>query len=230
MKKIGEGKSKLLFEDGQSVVMEFKGDVRCSTQEVLYDLRIAKIRVLFTYEIYKLISQNIPEVLIPEMIDEKTLKMESATPIPLEWIPRFVAAGSVVKRFGFEEGYVFSDMILKIDYKTDVDDYLITDEIIVEKGILSPRELCEAKELCKKIANFLNFYFREKGLVLWDFKMELAKNKDGKIVLIDEISLDGMRLKDLITGESFDKDVYRRTGDLELLIKAYETGYQRIFG
>ena len=48
MKKIGEGKSKLLFEDGQSVVMEFKGDVRCSTQEVLYDLRIAKIRALFT--------------------------------------------------------------------------------------------------------------------------------------------------------------------------------------
>lgn len=230
MKKIGEGKSKLLFEDGQSVVMEFKGDVRCSTQEVLYDLRIAKIRALFTYEIYKLISQNIPEVLVPEMIDEKTLKMESATPIPLEWIPRFVAAGSVVKRFGFEEGYIFSDMILKIDYKTDVDDYLITDELIVEKGILSPRELREAKELCKKIANFLNLYFREKGLVLWDFKMELAKNKDGKIVLIDEISLDGMRLKDLITGESFDKDVYRRTGDLELLIKAYETGYQRIFG
>lgn len=230
MKKIGEGKSKLLFKDGQFVVMEFKGDVRCSTQKVLYDLRIAKIRTLFTYEIYKLISKNIPEVLVPEMIDEKTLKMESATPIPLEWIPRFVAAGSVVKRFGFEEGYIFSNMILKIDYKTDADDYLITDELIVEKGILSLKELNEAKELCKKIANFLNLYFQEKGLVLWDFKMELAKNKDGKIVLIDEISLDGMRLKDFATGESFDKDVYRQTGDLELLIKAYETGYQRIFG
>lgn len=229
MKVISEGKSKLIYDDEDSIIMEFKGDVRCSTQKVQYDLRIAKARALFTSELYKLISSNVEDILVPSMVDEKTLKMEKATALPLEWIPRFVAAGSVVKRFGFEEGHIFRDMILKVDYKTDVDDYLITDEIIVEKGILTYEELRAARKLCREVAYFLKGWFEQKGLQLWDFKMELGKNIEGRIVLIDEISLDGMRLKDIKTGEDFDKDIYRKTGNLEKLIEAYEEGYRRIF-
>lgn len=229
MKIMSEGKSKILYSDDESIIMEFKGDVRCSTQNVQYDLRIAKARALFTYKLYKLIGNKVEGVLIPDMVDDKTIKMEKAIPLPLEWIPRFVAAGSVVKRFGFEEGHIFKEMILKIDYKTNVDDYLITDEIIIERGILNYQELQDAKKLCKDIAFFLNFYFKQRGLQLWDFKMELGRDKNGRIVLIDEISLDGMRLKDMEAGKSYDKDVYRRTGNLELLIEAYKEGYQRVF-
>lgn len=229
MIKIGEGKSKIIYSNNEYVYLEFKGDVRCSNQKEQYDARIAELRAETNYNLYNYLAKHMNGILVPEMVNNKTLKMKKADPYPLEWIPRFVAAGSVVKRFGFKEGYVFNNPILKIDYKTEIDDYLITDELIIEKKIMSSEELIEAKQICRKIALILKEFFLSKGLVLWDFKLELGKLQSGSICLIDEISLDGMRLKDISTGESFDKDVYRKTGDKLLLIKAYEEGYNRLF-
>lgn len=230
LKKINEGKSKILYSDGEKLYLEFKGDVMCTKHSVQYDARIAKLRAKTTVKLYEYLAQNVQNIIVPETVNETMIKMEYATPIPLEWIPRFVAAGSVVKRFGFEEGHVFKHTVLKIDYKTDIEDYLINDDLIVEKDILTVSQLNEAKKLCYDVANCLNNLFKSKGLSLWDFKMELGLTDDGRVCLIDEISLDGMRLKDSITGSSLDKDVYRKTGDVEEVINAYEEGYRRIFG
>ena len=229
MKKLLEGKSKILYEDGNSIIMKYKGDVRCSNQKVVYSDLVAKERVRFTYQLFKLLHDNLNGILMPEIVDESSLKMKKVMPIPLEWIPRYVAAGSVVKRFGFKEGKKFNDMVLKIDYKTDLEDYLITDQLIVEKGILSEEELFAAKVLCKQVAECIQKHCIERQLEIWDFKMELGRDSDGQIVLIDEISLDGMRLKDMKTKKDYDKDVYRKTGDIEKLIQVYREGYNRLF-
>ncbi|MGE5328644.1 MAG: phosphoribosylaminoimidazolesuccinocarboxamide synthase [Deltaproteobacteria bacterium] len=231
LSKVGEGKSKIIYTDGVSTYLEFKGDVRCSSHIEKYDEEIAKIRAQMTCLLFDYLSQEIDGVAKAELIEPKIIKMETLDPLPLEWIPRYIAAGSVVKRFGFKKGHVFNKLVLKIDYKTDMDDYLITDELIIEKGILNKKELEKAKKLVYSIAGSLKNLFLSKGLKLWDFKLELGINPyTRQIKLIDEISFDGMRLKDANTEESFDKDIYRETGSIDAVIKAYRQGFNRLFG
>jgi len=233
LKKVGEGKSKNIYCEKNSndfLYLEFKGDVRCSKYAVAYDKKVADLRAKTSYYIFQYLSSVLPNIAYTEMVDSNVIKIQNCEPISLEWIPRFVAAGSVVKRFGFSHGYRFKNPVLKIDYKTAEDDYLINDDLIVEKNLLTYDELVQAKALSINVAEQLKQLFNNKGLDLWDFKLELGKTADGNIILIDEISFDGMRLKDKNTGESFDKDVYRETGDIVLVTNAYEKGFSKIFG
>jgi phosphoribosylaminoimidazole-succinocarboxamide synthase len=61
--------------------------------------------------------------------------------------------------------------------------------------------------------------FDEEGITLVDFKIEFGKNKDGEILLADEITPDTCRLWDKETGEKLDKDRFRR--DLGGIEEAY---------
>ncbi|MNV37646.1 Phosphoribosylaminoimidazole-succinocarboxamide synthase [compost metagenome] len=227
---ISEGKSKRVYADDNWVYLDFKGDVRCSAFGTKYDERIAILRAKSSYAFYKYLSDKMEGIAYVEQVSSTILKMEYATPLPFEWIPRFVAAGSVVKRFDFKEGHIFKNPVLKIDYKTMVDDYLINDDLIIEMGIINEDMLKEARQLALDVANSLEEMCSGKNTNLWDLKLELGISKQGKIILIDEISFDGMRLKDQISGESLDKDVYRETGDVESVINAYEKGYMKLFG
>jgi|GEM_PF-3460014 len=221
LKLLKEGKSKKIFTDGNYVYLEFKGDVRCSTHSEKFDCEIAAIRAKTSYLLFQKLSKIFKSIAFTEFIHPNILKMEIANPLPLEVIPRYVAAGAVVKRFGFPKGYIFSRPILKIDYKTNEDDYLITDDLLLEKNIINPSQLDALKYDSLNIANFLRNFFFERGANLWDYKMEFGIATDGSIKLIDEISFAGMRLKSVKTGESLDKDVYRETGDLNKVKMAY---------
>ena len=66
----------------------------------------------------------------------------------------------------------------------------------------------------------LTDFFAGLGIALIDFKLEFGKDKEGKILLADEISPDTCRLWDRKTNEKLDKDVFRR--DLGSLTEAYE--------
>lgn len=231
--KIHEGKSKIIYTNADEegyIYLKFKGDVRCSKHPPAYSEQIACLRAKTNVSIFKYLSQKMTGICSTELIAPDIIKMPKLNPLPLEWIPRYVAAGSVVKRFGIPYGHHFEQPVLKVDYKTDEDDYLINDDLIIASRLLNAKELEAAKQLCMQIANELNGLFDSKGLELWDFKLELGKDANGNIFLMDEISFDGMRLKDKTTKESYDKDVYRDTGDILLVIKAYEKGYERVFG
>lgn len=170
--KIGEGKSKIIYKSNDKIVLEYKGDVRCSTQETKYSKQIACLRLKICDKLFKIIKAEYPEY-IPyyKIIDENTIEMENAEPLPYEWIPRFIAAGSVVKRFGFTYGYRFKKPVLKIDYKTDIDDYLINDDLILEKGDLNKDQLIYAKRLSLNVAELLMAKFKKVDMLLWDFKI-----------------------------------------------------------
>ncbi len=226
---VGEGKSKRIFVDNGLIILELKGDVRCSTQPTRYDERIAELRTEATCQFFSLLGTSVDGVARLNRIGPHAYSMVQTTPLPLEWIPRFIAAGSVVKRFGFQSGHVFKNPVLKIDYKTEMDDYLINDDLIVEKGILTRERLRNARQIVLDAAVYLRHYCAEKGLSLWDLKMEIGVTDSGQILIIDEISFDGMRLKDSETGESLDKDIYRTSGDLDALIWGYEKALHRLF-
>jgi phosphoribosylaminoimidazole-succinocarboxamide synthase len=77
-----------------------------------------------------------------------------------------------------------------------------------------------------QINDILKAYFLEKGIRLIDFKLEFGKDKDGNIILADEISPDTCRFWDIQTGKKLDKDRFRQ--DLGNVIEAYEEVFGRL--
>ena len=113
----------------------------------------------------------------------------------LEVVCRYRAVGSFLRRYGAyaAEGQKLDalvEMTLKDD---DRDDPLITRDALEELGILTGEEYDTLKDLTKKITGVVKGALAEKGMELYDIKLEFGR-VDGGIVLIDEISGGNMRV------------------------------------
>lgn len=149
--------------------------------------------------------------------------------IPLEVVVRNVAAGSLSKRLGIEEGVQLRKPIVEFYYKNDaLGDPLLTDAHIDLLEIASVEEKAVISEQAFQINKVLTDFFEEINIRLIDFKLEFGKNEAGDILLADEISPDTCRLWDSVTGEKLDKDVFRR--DLGNITDAYEEILTRLGG
>jgi len=152
--------------------------------------------------------------------------------IPIEFIVRNIAAGSLTKRLGIEEGTVLEKPLIEYCYKNDeLGDPLIAREHIVVFNYANKIELDIATQECLRINDFLQGMFRGLGIKLVDFKLEFGrKNKENnlpeKIILADEISPDTCRLWDEKTDKKFDKDIFRN--DLGSLIEGYQEVARRM--
>ncbi|MET3291746.1 phosphoribosylaminoimidazolesuccinocarboxamide synthase [Brevibacillus fluminis] len=149
--------------------------------------------------------------------------------IPLEVVVRNVAAGSLAKRLGFEEGTVLAHPIVEFYYKDDaLGDPLVNDAHIKLLGIASEEDVRYLEELGLKVNEVLRPYLAERKVMLIDFKLEFGRTRDGKIILADEISPDTCRFWDAETKEKLDKDRFRR--DLGNVEEAYQEMLRRIGG
>ncbi|MBZ9636073.1 phosphoribosylaminoimidazolesuccinocarboxamide synthase [Clostridium sp. FP1] len=146
--------------------------------------------------------------------------------IPLEVIVRNVAAGSMAKRYGIEEGTKLKTTVFELSYKNDeLGDPLINDYHAVAMGLATFEELLEIYHLASEINDILKAIFLEKDINLIDFKLEFGRF-NGEILLADEISPDTCRFWDVKTGEKLDKDRFRR--DLGNVTEAYVEILNRI--
>lgn len=68
--------------------------------------------------------------------------------------------------------------------------------------------------------------FLKANITVVDFKLEFGRNRDGEVVLIDEISPDTMRLWDVDTAQKMDKDNFRR--DIGDLVENYRLVLNRL--
>lgn len=143
----------------------------------------------------------------------------------LEVIPRNYAAGSACVRFPLTRGHRFDPPVLKLDMKYGDDPMLNTDYALA-LGIATRDELQEIRELAFETNRVLTEFFDQKGLLLVDFKFEVGKTDDNKIVIGDEISCDGFRVWDKETHRSLDKDVFRY--DWADLLETYKQLAERI--
>jgi phosphoribosylaminoimidazole-succinocarboxamide synthase len=112
----------------------------------------------------------------------------------IEVICRFKAVGSFIRRFGkyAKDGQdlpAFVEITLKDD---DRGDPPITKEGLEVLGILKEGEYDELVSLTRKICLLIKDELAEKGLELYDIKLEFGRC-EGKIALIDEISSGSMR-------------------------------------
>ena len=161
-----------------------------------------------------------------KMLEEKGKRVSI---VPLEVIARNVAAGSLAKRLGLEEGFRMPKTVLEFCYKDDdLGDPMVNDYHILAMGYATEEELETIKDYALKVNDILTKYLAEVGIDLIDFKLEFGKTSDGTIVLADEISPDTCRFWDAKTGEKLDKDRFRR--DLGNVEGAYAEVRKRLLG
>ena len=150
--------------------------------------------------------------------------------IPLEVVVRNVAAGSMSKRLGIEEGTALPRSIIEYYYKNDgLNDPWVSEEHITAFGWASPQDLDDIVNLTIRVNDFLSGLFLGAGIKLVDFKLEFGRlweNDYMRIVLADEISPDNCRLWDVTTNEKLDKDRFRR--DMGGVVEAYSEVARRL--
>lgn len=147
--------------------------------------------------------------------------------VKLEVLVRNIAAGSVVKNYGFVEGTEFKKPIVMFDLKEDkFHDPLLNEDIAEALGVATGGEMARMRELSLRVNVALRAYLEPRGLLLPDFKLEFGYDLDGVLILADEISADTCRFWDAKTRRSIDKDVFRfDKGDV---LATYKEAYERI--
>ena len=141
---------------------------------------------------------GIPTHYISADVDNATMTVKPATVVGkgLEVICRFRAVGSFRRRYGdyCTEGQpldAFVEVTLKDD---DRGDPPITKDALVMLGLLTADDYEDLKGLTQKIAKIVRDEIAKKGMELYDIKFEFGRSKDGKVMLIDEISGGNMRV------------------------------------
>ncbi len=161
-----------------------------------------------------------------EKISDREQICKKVDIIPLEVIVRNIAAGSMAKRYGVEEGTELKNTVLEISYKNDdLGDPLMNDYHAMALGIVTKEELDYIYDQASKVNKILTEFFLNQDIKLVDFKLEFGK-LNGQILLADEVSPDTCRLWDLKTGEKLDKDRFRR--ELGDLVEGYTKVLERI--
>jgi phosphoribosylaminoimidazole-succinocarboxamide synthase len=161
-----------------------------------------------------------------EQIDDTTIKTKRLDMLPVEIVVRNVAAGSLSRLLGFEEGRKLKAPIVELCYKDDdLGDPLLNWYHFRELGV-SDEDLEYCEELGLKVNEVLAPFFDERGIVLVDFKIEAGRDAEGNLMLADEISPDTCRFWDKETGEKLDKDRFRN--DLGGVEDAYAEMLRRV--
>ncbi|AQX19854.1 phosphoribosylaminoimidazolesuccinocarboxamide synthase [Bartonella sp. WD16.2] len=231
--RIYEGKAKILYEGPEpgTYIQFFKDDAtafNAKKHEIIDGKGVLNNRIS-EYIFTQLGRLGIPTHFI-KRINMREQLIKAVEIIPLEIVVRNVAAGSLSKRLGLEEGTVLPQAIIEFYYKNDsLDDPMVTEEHITAFGWSAPQEIEEIMQLSIRINDFLSGLFAGVGIQLIDFKIEFGRLWEGetmRIVLADEISPDSARLWDMQTQEKMDKDRFRR--DMGGLINAYQDVAKRL--
>ena len=224
LEKIYEGKAKVLFatDDAELLIQYFKDDATAFNnlkKDVIAGKGVLNNKI--SERIMLDVSRHGVPTHFVKKLNEREQLIKKVSIIPLEVIVRNIAAGSMAKRLGIEEGLVLKAPVFEICYKKDeLGDPLINDDHAVNVlQVVSFEQLAEIKNYTLKINKFLQKLFADINIKLVDFKIEFGTDADGKILLADEISPDSCRLWDSNTSEKLDKDRFRR--DLGGLVEAY---------
>ncbi len=232
-RKIYEGKAKVLFEGPEpgTLVQHFKDDATAFnnqkhgviTGKGVLNNRISEYLMLSIAEI------GIPTHFIRRLNMREQLVREVEI-IPIEVVTRNIAAGSICKRFGLEEGSSLPRPVVEYYYKSDdLGDPHISDEHISAFGWATTQEIEDMVSMSLRINDFLSGLFLGIGLRLIDFKLEFGRfyhDDQVRTLLADEITPDGCRLWDIKTNEKMDKDRFRR--DLGGVEEAYQEVARRL--
>ncbi|GAB5511013.1 MAG: phosphoribosylaminoimidazolesuccinocarboxamide synthase [Hyphomicrobiales bacterium] len=232
-RRIYEGKAKVLYEGPEpgTLIQHFKDDTTANNaekHEVIDGKGVINNRIS-EYIFEQLNSMGIGTHFIKRVNMREQLIREVEI-IPIEVVVRNIAAGSLAKRLGLDEGTALPRSIVEFYYKNDaLGDPIVSDEHITAFGWANPQEIDEMMAIAIRVNDFLTGLFRGAGIKLVDFKIECGRHFENdmmRIVVADEISPDSCRLWDIKSGEKLDKDRFRR--DLGGMLDAYQEVARRL--
>ena len=232
-KKLYEGKAKILYaapEKG-TAIQHFKDDATAFNNQkksIIEGKGILNNRI--SEHILSSLNQVGIETHLIKRINMREQLVKLVEIIPIEFVVRNIAAGSLTKRLRIEEGTVLEKPLIEFCYKNDeLNDPLVAREHIYAFGWASALEINRITDQCLRINDFMQGMFKGVGIKLVDFKLEFGRlNQNGKkkITLADEISPDTCRLWDVTSEEKLDKDRFRK--DLGNLLEAYQEVARRL--
>ncbi len=226
-----EGKGKRLFKTGDEnlLISEFKDDLTAfNAQKTGNEEGKGALNCKISTQLFHLLEKQGIKTHLVKTLDDSSQLVKKVHIIPLEVVVRNIATGSLTKRLGIEDGKKLPFALVEFYYKDDdLNDPLVNDEHCLMMDLIkSESDLEELKRLGREINSTLKGFFESRGLNLVDFKVEFGVDKDGNILLADEISPDSCRFWDIETNEKLDKDRFRQgLGGVKM---AYEEVLRRI--
>ena len=220
---ISEGKAKSLYEtsEGSELLMVYRDDTSAFDGKKKEALKgKGEINNKFNAFIMEHLSNNGVETHFLKLVEKNESLVKRLDMLPVECVVRNIATGSLCRRLGVEEGIKFEDPLFEFFLKDDdLGDPLINDNHITAFGWGTEEEIATMKEITFRINHLLCELFKEVGLILVDYKVEYGRS-NGSLILGDEFTPDGCRIWDAETGESLDKDRFRK--DLGDVVESYQ--------
>jgi len=232
--KLYEGKAKILFttDDPHILLSRYKDDatafnaLKKGTIANKGEMNCAIASHIFQY----LEAQGIATHFIKQ-VSPNEMQVAAVKILAIEVVVRNIAAGSICKRLGLEQGQILKEPLVEFFYKNDdLGDPLITEAHIAMLDLATPEQVAQLKKLAIEINSRLQVFFDKCSLTLVDFKVEIGANVTGKLLLADEISPDTCRLWDQNIADPsdriMDKDRFRQ--DLGKITEAYQEVTKRV--
>ena len=233
-KKLYEGKAKILYAGPEkgTAIQHFKDQATAFNNQkksIIEGKGILNNRI--SEHILSSLNQIGIETHLIKRINMREQLIKLVEIIPIEFVVRNIATGSLTKRLGIPDGTVLSKPLLEYSYKKDeLGDPLVAREHILEfNWIANATQLDMINDYCLRINDFMQGMFRGVGIKLVDFKLEFGIGKiegENEILLADEISPDTCRLWDVVSEKKLDKDRFRK--DLGNIIQAYQEVARRL--
>lgn len=217
----GKAKSIYRTEDPERYIMVFRNDTSAFDGKKLASLeRKGEVNNRFN----AFIMEQLAAAGIPTHFEKLLSAQESLVRrldmLPLECVVRNVAAGSLCRRLGIEEGKRLTPPVFEFFLKSDpLGDPMVNESHIQTFGWASAAQVERMKELSLQVNEVLERSFAEAGMILVDYKLEFGLWQD-EVTLGDEFSPDGCRVWDRASGEKLDKDRFRQ--DLGGVVESYE--------
>jgi phosphoribosylaminoimidazole-succinocarboxamide synthase len=228
---IYEGKSKRVYAvDEDTLVMEFKDDVTAAdglVKAVAMGKGVLAARI--SAYLFNLLEKSGIKTHFIDFDGLRMMYVKRLEVIPIEVIVRNYAYGSLLRRMPlYKPLRRLEPPLIEFHYKDDdLHDPLILEEDVLRVGIVDAQTLSYIKDRSLKANRILTSFFESKDLKLVDIKFEFGVDRHAEVILADEISGDTFRVLDE-NGEHLDKEVFRRTRDVGLLLKAYLRLAERI--
>jgi len=232
-RKLYEGKAKILYSSPEkgTAIQHFKDNATAfnnQKQSTIEGKGILNNRI--SEHIFSSLNQIGIENHLIKRINMREQLIKLVEIIPIEFVVRNIATGSLTKRLGIKDGTVLNKPLVEFCYKNDeLNDPLIAREHIVAFDWASAKELDFIANQCLRINDYMQGMFKGVSIKLVDFKLEfgrLIEKEEKKIILADEISPDTCRLWDVTSEEKLDKDRFRK--GLGNLIEAYQEVARRL--
>ncbi len=223
----GKAKSVFLTDDKSKLLIEFRNDTSAFDGEKVAQLdRKGEVNNRFNAFIMQHLEREGIATHFDRLLSDTDSVVRRLEMIPVECVVRNVAAGSLCRRLGIEEGLDLVPPTFEFFLKNDaLHDPMINEYHAQAFGWASAAEIESMKAQTFRVNEILSRLFADAGMILVDFKLEFGRF-ESRVILGDEFTPDGCRIWDQSTRKKLDKDRFRQ--GLGSVVESYEEVAHRL--